>query len=74
MTTKQAPAPDWDAIQLPEEYREHLRQLKADSRRLRKVVAVGSAFISYMASPEYADTEGEALGEAFRILAEHDEA
>ncbi len=74
MTTQSKQAPDWAAIQLPAEYLEDLRRLKEERNQLHRLMVVGNAFISYMASPQYADSDGEHLGMAFLLLSTHTEA
>lgn len=74
MTTQNKKAPDWDAINLPDEHRQHLKQLQDDQSKLRRISVVANAIIVYMASDYYADTQGDDLQYAFHLLCEMEEA
>jgi hypothetical protein len=64
--------PDWDKLQLTDEYQAELKQLQDDRAKLRRVSAAGLAFITFMDSPLYADTYGVALQDAFWQLCNQD--
>lgn len=56
---------NWDALNLPEEYRKEVARLLEVEEKLKLAHALGCAIIAYMNSPVYADSQGECLALAF---------
>lgn len=57
--------PNWDKLQLSEEYLNDLKKLKDDQAKLQRICATGLAIITFMDSPLYADSYGPYLQDAF---------